>query len=99
MKIRKWISLFLAQFLAATVCWAQVQRVPEFVWKQSLPIRGGGAQITAIGGTELRELVVFDKKLFAANGYWMDTEKGNPALPESAGAAAGRSGFAVAGGS
>ena len=81
MKIRKWISLFLAQFLAATVCWAQVQRVPEFVWKQSLPIRGGGAQITAIGGTELRELVVFDKKLFAANGYWMDTEKANPALP------------------
>jgi hypothetical protein len=81
MKIGKWISFFLVQFLAAIVCGAQVQRVPEFVWKQSLPIRWGEAQITAIGGTELRELVVFDKKLFAANGYWMDTETANPALP------------------
>jgi hypothetical protein len=26
-------------------------------------------------------LVVFDNKLFAAVGYWMDTEKDNPALP------------------
>jgi hypothetical protein len=92
LKTTDWITLHLVLFLAATVGWAQEsgptpsqeaqnQRVPEFVWKQSLPIRWGEAQITAIGGTELRELAVFDKKLFAGNGYWMDTEAGNSALP------------------
>ena len=89
MNTTKRIALSPVLVLAASISWAQqssgqagaIQTVPEFVWKQSLPIRWGDPQIGAIGGTEIRELVVFDKKLFAANGYWMDTEKANPALP------------------
>jgi hypothetical protein len=56
-------------------------KVPEFAWKQSLPIRSGDPEILPIGGTETRALVAFDGKLFAATGYWMDTAKNNPALP------------------
>jgi hypothetical protein len=87
-----WIALSSIVLLAPALCWAQqsapspsqqplLQKVPEFLWKQSLPIRWGDPQIGPIGGTEIRALVVFDKKLFAANGYWMDTESADPALP------------------
>jgi hypothetical protein len=55
--------------------------LPRFVWKQSLPIRPGDPAINPIGGTEVRELAVFDNKLFAAIGYWMDSEEKNDALP------------------
>jgi hypothetical protein len=55
--------------------------LPEFDWKQSLQIRSGDPSIAPIGGTEVRALVAFDKKLFAAIGYWMDTEKLRPELP------------------
>src|SRR5258708_3693693 len=55
--------------------------LPEFDWKQSLQIRSGDSSIAPIGGTEVRALVAFDKKLFAAIGYWMDTEKLRPELP------------------
>jgi len=79
-------------FLAPAICWAQqsssnadqeaqIEKVPEFVWKQSLPIAWGDPKILPIGGTEIRELVAFDNKLFAANGYWMDTARADPALP------------------
>lgn len=81
---KKWIALSSALLMAAIPSWAQQlppARAPEFVWKQSLPVRPGDARITSIGGTEVRALAVFDKKLFAAIGYWMDTEKANPALP------------------
>lgn len=79
MKTTIWMAASSALFLVQTICWAE--KVPEFVWKQSLPIRSGDPGIAAIGGTEIRQLVVFDKKLFAANGYWMDTERANPNLP------------------
>ena len=60
---------------------SQQHTFPEFIWKQSLPIRSGDPGITKIGGTEVRALAVFDGKLFAAIGYWMDTERENLALP------------------
>jgi hypothetical protein len=55
--------------------------LPDFAWQQSLPIRPSDPAITPIGGTEVRALAAFDKKLFAAIGYWMDTEKSVPELP------------------
>jgi hypothetical protein len=92
MKTKKWMALSSVLFLASSVCWAQqwgrlpsqeaqVRGAPDFVWKQSLPISSGNPQITAIGGTEVRSIVAFDNKLFAAIGYWMDTQQENPALP------------------
>jgi hypothetical protein len=53
----------------------------DFVWTQSLPVRFGDSHITEIGGTETRALAVFDHKLFAAIGYWRDTERSAPSLP------------------
>ena len=55
--------------------------LPDFAWQQSLPIRPSDPAITPIGGTEVRALAAFDKKLFAAIGYWMDTDKSVPELP------------------
>ena len=92
MTMRKWVALASGLFLASSVCWAQqwgrmpgqeaqLRGTPDFVWKQSLPIAWGSPQINAIGGTEVRSLVVFDNKLFAAIGYWMDNQRENPALP------------------
>jgi hypothetical protein len=88
-KTRKWIAFCLVLFTTASLCSAQplrrqpsqeihIQRAPDFVWNQSLPIRSGDPRITAIGGTEVRTLVAFDNKLFASIGYWMDTEKASP---------------------
>jgi len=88
----KWAALSSVLLLVPFLCWAQQRRplpsqdsgdwnVPEFVWKQSLPVRFGDPGIAAIGGTEARALVTFDKRLFAGIGYWMDTETENPALP------------------
>ena len=57
------------------------QAFPQFDWTPSLPLRFGDPAVTPIGGTELRALAVFDHKLFAGVGYWMDTESKNPALP------------------
>jgi hypothetical protein len=76
--------------LAPVASWAQ-QPLPgvesdrqnslDFVWKQSLPIRFGDPRITSIGGTEVRALALFDNKLFAAVGYWRDSERWTPSLP------------------
>ena len=44
---------------------------PDFTWRRSLPI----------GGTEARSLVVLGGKLYAAIGYWRDTDRDNPRLP------------------
>jgi hypothetical protein len=72
------------------VSWAQPQNPSlgqptnsplDFVWSQSLPVRSRDPGITAIGGTEVRALAVLDHKLFAAIGYWMDTNRSDPALP------------------
>ena len=83
-------------FLAPALCWAQQDQqqlrpanvhngqdrsFPEFTWRQSLPIRSGDPGIGKIGGTEVRALAIFDGKLFAAIGYWKDTEQENLALP------------------
>jgi hypothetical protein len=57
------------------------RNLPEFVWKQSLPIRYADPAINPIGGTEVRALAAFDHHLFAAIGYWMDTAATNLALP------------------
>jgi hypothetical protein len=89
---RTGVALASLLFLVSSGCWAQqwgqvrsqeaqIPGTPDFVWKQSLPIRWGDPGINSIGGTELRALVVFDQKLFAAVGYWMDAETANPALP------------------
>src|SRR5262249_31479819 len=59
----------------------QTQNLPPFSWKRSLPIISGDPSINPIGGTEVRALTTFDKKLFAAIGYWKDTEEKNSALP------------------
>jgi hypothetical protein len=86
----KWIALCLALLTVPMLCRAQQaaplqteasHALPEFDWKQSLPIRSSDSSIAAIGGTEVRALAVFDNKLFAAIGYWMDTEKLLPELP------------------
>jgi len=87
MKSKKWITLSWVLLLASTAAWAQsshrvqMHKVPEFVWRQSLPLPWADPRIFPIGGTELRTLVAFDNKLFAGNAYWMDTEKDNPKLP------------------
>jgi len=89
MKKMKWFGMTWFLLLASVAGGAQQADmattreagVPEFVWKQSLPIPWGDPGIYPIGGTELRALVVFDNKLFASNDYWMDTEKANPDLP------------------
>jgi hypothetical protein len=60
---------------------AQLGYMPDFDWHESLPIVSMSQDIGAIGGTELRSLVAFDGKLFAANGYWVDSEQSNPGLP------------------
>ncbi len=75
------ILLFVQQLCKVATSQTRTLTAPDFVWKQSLPIRSGDPQIKPIGGTEVRNLVVFDNKLFAAIGYWMDTETENPALP------------------
>ena len=86
MNLTRWIALFSIALLAAPLCsaeqsdWARGQQL-DFMWKQSLPVRSGDPRITAIGGTELRDLAAFDNKLFAAVGYWMDTERASPGLP------------------
>jgi hypothetical protein len=86
-----WRFLSAALLIVPLLCWAQQawqlpyqnsrSSLPEFVWKQSLPVRYGDPAINPIGGTEVRALVAFDNSLFAAIGYWMDIEKNNPALP------------------
>jgi hypothetical protein len=86
MKTTTWIALLSASLLTLSLCWAEEARSLsdlslDFTWKQSLPLRSGNPTITAIGGTEVRALAVFDQKLFAATGYWMDTERGSPSLP------------------
>ncbi len=86
MKTTGWIALLSMLLLTASLGLAeQAGRAAgerlDFVWKQSLPLRSGDPRITAIGGTELRALTVFDNKLFAAVGYWMDIEKASPGLP------------------
>lgn len=81
----KWRSIVANSILvlAPALCWAQPpdRGLPEFAWRQSLPIRSGDPGIGKIGGTEVRALAVFDGKLFAAIGYWKDTEQENLALP------------------
>jgi hypothetical protein len=86
----KWAALLSLQLIISATCQAQqplanaeadTRKPPEFVWKESLPIRYGDPGIARIGGTEVRALVEFDKKLFAAIGYWMDTETNNLDLP------------------
>jgi hypothetical protein len=74
--------IFVLQFYGfgtSEISWINSQS--QFVWKQSLPIRSGDPAIGPIGGTEVRSLVAFDNKLFAAIGYWMDTESENVVLP------------------
>ena len=84
MKTAKW--MVLSSLLLSPAVPSQAQQLsaggaPEFVWKQSLPIRPGDPRINAIGGTELRAIAGFNNKLFAAVGYWKDSESENPALP------------------
>ena len=84
MTFKKWIVLSSVLMLVAAPAWAQQlrsARAPEFLWTRSLPIDPDDTRIGPIGGTEVRALLPFDNKLFAAIGYWQDTEKDNPALP------------------
>jgi hypothetical protein len=53
----------------------------QFSWTPSLPIASETHSIDAYGGTELRAITVLHGKLYAANGYWQDSEKDSPALP------------------
>ena len=75
------LLFFVPQFYALGTSETWINSQSQFVWKQSLPVRSGDPAINPIGGTEVRSLVAFDNKLFAAIGYWMDTESENPALP------------------
>jgi hypothetical protein len=85
MKPTQWIAclsfLVMAAAQSDTARGQETAKAPDFAWKQSLPIRSEDPQIAEIGGTEIRALVPFDGRLYAANGYWMDSEKDNPALP------------------
>jgi hypothetical protein len=74
--------MFVSQFysLGPSVK-SRINSNSPLIWKQSLPIRSTDPAIGRIGGTEVRSLVAFDNKLFAAIGYWMDSESENPALP------------------
>jgi hypothetical protein len=47
--------------------------VPSITWTRSFTAGCIDPNGNFLGGTELRSLVVFDGKLFAANGYWMDS--------------------------
>ncbi|MCP4632412.1 MAG: hypothetical protein GY855_05760 [candidate division Zixibacteria bacterium] len=47
----------------------------NFDWSTSLVYKDDPSSIEQyLGGTEVRNLVVFDGKIFAGNGHWMDTE-------------------------
>lgn len=89
MKNCRWLFLAAALVVVPLFSWAQQplnqagsgRHPPEFVWKQSLPIRYADPAINPIGGTEVRALAAFDHRLFAAIGYWMDTETNNQVLP------------------
>src|SRR5580692_5435902 len=80
--VKKMKAIGFCSFLliAAVPAWAQ-QSAPEFIWKQSLPINPGDPGVNRIGGTEVRAIAAMDNRLFAAVGYWEDTESDNPALP------------------
>ncbi len=60
---------------------ATADSVPEFAWRPSLPIDSMSSAISPIGGTETRALVGMDGKLYAAIGYWRDTDRDSPRLP------------------
>ncbi len=92
----KSLTAFALLFILPMLCWAQQPQqqsdpargrqsqdrgFPEFTWRRSLPIRPGDPSITKIGGTEVRALAVFDGKLYAGIGYWVDTERENLTLP------------------
>lgn len=93
MKKSKWIVFSVALLLVSGVQEAQQKgqvlnqqarqspKIHEFNWQQSLLLPWGDPRIYPIGGTEIRALAAFEGKLFAANGYWMDTERENPTLP------------------
>jgi hypothetical protein len=86
-----WLSKTLVStlLLAPVPCCAQpaaaapseTEHLPQFIWKRSLPVIFGDPSVNAIGGTEVRALARFDNKLFAAIGYWKDSEEKNSALP------------------
>lgn len=46
-----------------------------------MPVTYGDSSIGKIGGTELRSIVSMNGQLYAANGYWRDSESNNPSLP------------------
>ena len=71
-------------FLAVAPSSAQQARVgtPTFSWQQSYPIPyQSDPAILPLGGTELRALVGFNGQLYAGNGYWMDSDRHDSALP------------------
>jgi hypothetical protein len=53
----------------------------QFSWTPSLPITSEAPAIGVYGGTELRAITALHGKLYAANGYWQDSEMDRAALP------------------
>lgn len=58
-----------------------IARESDFQWSQSLPITFEDPGIGTYGGTEIRSIVDLDGYLYAANGYFNDSESTNPKLP------------------
>jgi len=50
-------------------------------WQRSLPLDERDTGIGLIGGTEARALVGMNGKLYAAIGYWSDSQEKDPRLP------------------
>jgi len=53
----------------------------SFDWRRSLPVEWMSPATGPIGGTETRALVPFNGKLYAAMGYWSDSQLKNLELP------------------
>lgn len=55
--------------------------LPRIDWTTSLEIGSVDPAGTRMTGTEIRSLVEFDGRIFAASGIWMDTEDARPEQP------------------
>jgi hypothetical protein len=58
-----------------------VNPVPNFSWKQSLPITFNNPAIVPLGGSETRALVFMDGSLYAGIGDWEDPQLENSQTP------------------
>ena len=75
------ICLMLLLIISGEGLMAEALSFPAFAWSRSLPVEWMSPETRTLGGTETRSLVPFKGKLYAAIGYWSDSQLKNPELP------------------